>query len=113
MRSTRRLAELPKGDPFPTRDHFPRKAPEGETHLRRPGFVAEHVEARAVGAAVGSRYGDGTRGAQLAQQTALEAPEDHRGHLAMAILGYVRNWQMGAAAGGAAERLQPQSGWAE
>lgn len=102
--------------PFPTRDHFPvRKAPEGETHLRRAlDLSPNHVGARALLALQLVQDTATVReGSQLAQQAALEAPEDHRAHLAMAILGLRQgNWQMGAAAGGAAERLQPQSGWA-
>ncbi len=102
--------------PFPTRDYFAvRKAPEGETHLRRAlDLSPNHVGAKALLALQLVQDSATVReGAQLAQQAAMEAPEDHRGHLAMAILGLRQgNWQLGAAAGGAAKRLQPHSGWA-
>ena len=102
--------------PFPTRDYFAvRKAPEGEAHLRRAlDLSPDHVGAKAL-LALQLVQGSTTvrEGAQLARQAALEAPEDYRGHLALAILGLRQgDWQLGAAAAGAAERLQPHSGWA-
>ena len=70
-------------------------------HLRRAlDLSPNHVGARGL---LALRLVQDTatvrEGAQLAQQAALKAPEDHRAHLAMAILGLRQgNWQMGAAA---------------
>mgnify|MGYP001183036918 CR=1 FL=1 len=102
------------GFPFPNRDHFAvRKVPEAETHLRRALDMSVNQSGARALLALQLVQNTATvrEGAQLAQQAVSETPEDYRGHLAMAILGLRQgNWQLGAAAASAAERLQPQSG---
>lgn len=104
--------KFPWGEfPFPIRDHYTgRKIPDAVAHLRtalkldpgHPGALALLALLLVLEAATVRE------GAGLAQRAVVEARQDHRAHLAMAILGLRQGaWAVALAAAAQADRLSP------